>query len=138
MSKLSGSCLCGKIKLSIDQHDHLLSACHCNTCRKWSAGPLMTIAYEGEISFENKDSVKLYQSSEWAERGFCSECGTHLFYHLKNTDQYYIAAWVMDESIPYHFNTQVYIDKKPDCYDFANETIKLTEDDILKMISSHN
>lgn len=136
MTKQTGSCLCGKVTLSLDLNQYSLSACHCNMCRKWSAGPLMTIAHNGKITLTNKEIIKYYQSSQWAERVFCSECGTHLFYHLHGTDQYYIAAWIFDNLPELKFDQQVYIDKKPTCYDFANHTHNLTEADILAMIQN--
>ncbi|ORF30847.1 hypothetical protein BGI09_07075 [Snodgrassella alvi] len=135
MSKQSGSCLCGKVKFSLKTDNHSLSACHCSTCRKWSAGPLMTIMHNGKIQFENTEFIKNYNSSEWAERGFCSECGTHLYYHLKNSNQYYIAAWTLNQPDALDFNLQVYIDNKPECYSFANQTHNLTEADIQQMIA---
>ena len=30
----------------------------------------------------------MYESSSWASRGFCSDCGTHLFFKLKKTGEY--------------------------------------------------
>lgn len=136
MSLQTASCLCGKVKFTIELENHSLSACHCHTCRQWSAGPLMTIMHTGKIDFEHKELIKHYQSSEWAERAFCSECGTHLYYHLKNSDQYYIAAWIFEQSLPLDFNLQVYIDNKPEYYAFANQTHNMTEADILQMIAN--
>ncbi|SCB92742.1 GFA family protein [Gilliamella intestini] len=125
-----GSCLCGKVKLTVPFENAHLSACHCQTCRKWNAGPLMALAHNGEINIEGQINITHYNSSQWAERAFCKECGTHLYYHLKGTQHYYIAAWLFDDIKQLEFTTQAFIDKKPSCYDFANHTHNMTEADI--------
>jgi hypothetical protein len=33
-----------------------------------------------DMVFDGLASVKEYASSPWAIRGFCAQCGTHLFY----------------------------------------------------------
>lgn len=128
-----GSCLCGKVKLSVPFANTDFSACHCQTCRKWSAGPLMTLAHSGDLTIEGQENVTHFNSSQWAERAFCKECGSHLYYHLKGTQNYYIAAWIFDDIKELKFTAEVFIDKKPTCYAFANQTHKLTEADILAM-----
>ncbi len=32
------------------------------------------------LKFDNQEYLKLFKSSDWGERGFCSECGTSLFW----------------------------------------------------------
>lgn len=81
---ISSQCLCGAVELDVELSGSEVAACHCDMCRKWSGGPLLTID-SGELKrISGEESVVRYQSSEWAERGFCSKCGTHLFYCLSN------------------------------------------------------
>ena len=133
-----GQCLCGKVQIKALFEQLALGACHCGMCRKWTAGPFMEVACQGNavVVLNGQENVKTYQSSEWAERAFCNECGTHLFYRLKEADQYYLNAWIFDdlpENLP--FTSQVYIDRKPNCYEFTNQTQNFTEADILAMIN---
>ncbi|NIT13149.1 MAG: GFA family protein, partial [Candidatus Dadabacteria bacterium] len=51
-------------------------------CRKWCGGPLMAVNCGTDVTFEGEDNITVYDSSSWAERGFCSGCGSHLFYRL--------------------------------------------------------
>ena len=131
-----GSCLCGKVKFIVPFQNTNLSACHSHTCRKWSAGPLMTLMYSGEIVTQGQEYISHYNSSAWAERAFCKECGSHLYYHLKGTNNYYFATWIFDDIKDLEFTTEVFIDNKPSCYDFANHTHKLTEADIMSMTTN--
>ncbi len=71
------------------------------------------------------DSVSVYKSSEWAERGFCENCGSHLFYRFQG-NQHMILAGLFDNDEDFVFDTQFFIDNKPSFYGFANETANLT------------
>ncbi len=45
--------------------------------------PLLAIDCGTQVTISNEDFVSRCSASEWAERGFCKTCGTHLFYHFK-------------------------------------------------------
>ena len=78
-----GQCLCGDVEIDARGLQTRVGVCHCGMCRNWGGGPFFSIQCEGEISINNKNKVSIFNSSEWAERGFCNHCGTHLFYKLK-------------------------------------------------------
>lgn len=78
-----------------------------------------------EVVFENQDGVQNYESSAWAERGFCKSCGTHLYYRLKGNGQYIIPAGLFEDQ-DLSFDHQIFIDEKPHYYDFANKTETMT------------
>lgn len=129
MSNLSvakGSCLCGAVSLSTTSMNPHVAACHCSICRKWGGGPLLAIDCHSDVTFSGEENIGLYQSSQWAERGFCNKCGSHLFYRLKQNQQYYIPAGIFDHSEGFVLEHQVFIDEKPEYYSFANETKNLT------------
>ncbi|MCP4498812.1 MAG: aldehyde-activating protein [Deltaproteobacteria bacterium] len=91
-------------------------------CRKWGGGPLLAIECKENVIFSNDDLVSIFSSSDWAERGFCSKCGSHLFYKLKDRSDYYIPAGLLNSDIQLNFDHQVFIDEKPSYYCFSNET----------------
>jgi hypothetical protein len=78
-----GSCLCGAVRLAIQTTSKSVAACHCSMCRTLGGGPLLALECGTEVHFDGTDSISVFSSSDWAERGFCSKCGTHLFYRLK-------------------------------------------------------
>lgn len=126
-----GSCLCGKVQISIQPETDTFDACHCGMCRKWGGGPALTVEGGEHISIKGEDSISRYNSSEWAERGFCKNCGTHLFYRLKALDFYNFSLGIFSGTEQFKFQTQIFIDSKPDYYDFANVTQKMTEAEVL-------
>lgn len=103
-----------------------VGACHCDTCRRWGGGPFMEVNCGSEVSFEGEEYVTVFDSSEWADRGFCSACGTHLFYRLKANQEYMVPVGVFNNNEKLVFNSQVFIDKKPSFYSFSNETETMT------------
>ena len=131
IDNVNGSCLCGAVKLQVKKVAKAIGACHCGMCRKWSGGALFAADCGDQVSFEGNENVSVFKSSDWAERGFCSQCGTHLFYRLKHNNEYHIPAGVLDQDITYNFNQQIFIDKKPAWYDFANDTDNLTEQQVV-------
>ncbi|KGD65591.1 glutathione-dependent formaldehyde-activating GFA [Alcanivorax nanhaiticus] len=84
----------------------------------------------GEVSIQGDDSVGVYPSSDWAERGFCKQCGTHLFYRLKEGGFYAIPVGMLDGEDDWQFAEQVFIDSKPGYYSFAEKTRNLTGEEL--------
>ena len=97
---MKGHCLCGGIEVSAGDHQEV-GLCHCSTCRRWSGGPLFAVHCGKEVRFRGLTPVA-YRSSEWAERGFCPTCGTHLFYHLLPTDEYIVPAGLFQSEPDLH------------------------------------
>ncbi|MGH8639654.1 MAG: GFA family protein, partial [Burkholderiales bacterium] len=83
-----------------------------------------------------EDNVSVYASSAWAERGFCRQCGTHLFYRLKQGPRYFVPAGVLGDGEPWAHTHQRFIDEKPDFYSFANPTTNLTGAELFAQFAS--
>ena len=122
----TGSCLCGAVRIAAPAGRHRVGACHCRMCQKWAGGPLMAMNCGAEVRLEGQDDVAVYDSSQWAERGFCRRCGSHLFYRLKHDGTYIVLPGLFDDSHGLVFDHQVFIDEKPPYYAFAGRTRDLT------------
>ena len=130
-----GSCLCGGVRLKTDAMSSEFGACHCAMCRKWGGGPFLAVECDQDIQFEGDDLVAVYNSSQWAERGFCKKCGTHLFYRLKEPTKYFLPVGLFGDSVSPVFTHQVFIDMKPDNYRFAEDTKDFTEAQVFEMFA---
>jgi len=82
VTQITGSCLCGKVAYSAKVKTGA-GACHCHMCRRWSGGLYMSVHALGKVEFQGAENIQNYESSEWAERGFCTQCGSSLYYFLK-------------------------------------------------------
>ncbi|MEZ5628415.1 MAG: GFA family protein [Rhodocyclaceae bacterium] len=121
-----GTCLCGAVTLSVAQPATSVGACHCRMCRKWGGGPLLAVECGTAVTIAGEDSVTVFDSSPWAQRGFCKHCGTHLFYRLKEAQQYHLPVGLFDEAPGFSFDQQIFVDEQPAYYRFANDTRNLT------------
>ena len=89
MEKINqGSCLCGAIKFEVTGDLPQPSACHCTQCQKHSghyeAG---TDIPKKSLTVSGNDKITWYQSPKKdVRRGFCSICGSSLFWDPTNKD----------------------------------------------------
>lgn len=125
-STAKGACLCGKVTFSASRAPAEVGACHCNICRRWGGGPLMAVNCGPEVEFGQDETIKTFDSSAWADRGFCRECGTHLFYRVKQSGEYFMPVGLFAEGPSWDLDHQVFIDEKPAFYAFANQTTDMT------------
>ncbi|MGB5484206.1 GFA family protein [Parasphingorhabdus sp.] len=135
-SRREGHCLCGAVKITAKQAANHVGACHCRMCRRWGGGPFLEIDCGTDVLIKGAEKISVYNSSDWAERAFCSACGTNLFYRLKGTGEHMVCAGIFDDADndSLTFKTQVFIDEKPAYYSFAEDTDNMTGEELFAMI----
>lgn len=131
-----GTCLCGAVQISTKTMSGHVGACHCSMCRKWTGGPLLAVECGSDVSFKGKENISTFDSSEWAERGFCGKCGSHLFYRLKGQNQYIVPVGLFENCDAVVFDHQIFIEEKPSFYSFANETKNMTGAEVFAQFSA--
>jgi hypothetical protein len=72
-------------------------------------------AKTSELSIEGK--VKWFQSSPEAKRGFCSDCGTPLFWQMEGEDFTSILAGAFDEGTKLVSKKHIFVEGKADYYE---------------------
>lgn len=139
----TGRCLCGAVSYSLSNRPKSYGACHCGMCRRWSGGIEMGIrVMPGEIDWKGEDDIATYQSSEWAERGWCKKCGSNLFWRLTAPGDMQgtlsLSVGSLDSMDGLEFDTEVYIDHKPGSHSFAGTRKRMTEAELLAMVGAQN
>ena len=134
-SKRQGACLCGAVTIVASQASNHVGACHCGSCRKWGGGPFVEIECGPEVEFTGEENISVYNSSDWAERGFCKQCGTHLFYRIKENKAHHMPAGLFKEDSDFMIKRQVFIEEKPQYYNFAEDTENLTGAELFAMFA---
>ena len=132
---MEGKCLCGAITVKAPDHRNV-DACHCGMCRRWGGSPALGVLCGPEVQFDGAEHIKVYKSSDWAERAFCHECGTHIFYKLVATGDYFLPAGLFQDGVEFEFTEQIFIDRKPSYYEFANQTANMTEAEVFAKFAS--
>jgi hypothetical protein len=131
----TGKCLCGAVTVSFPLAKETFDSCHCGMCRKWSGGPALTVDGGTKVCFTGQDFITTYESSEWAERGFCKRCGTHLFYRIKESGFHNFPLGLLEDTQNFKFHQQIFIDMKPENYSFANKTDVMTQTEVFAKYS---
>lgn len=119
-----GKCLCGKTEVEVKGLKKMVIACHCSMCRKQAAGPIFysDAIKTDKYNFIESSAMKIYPSSDWAERAFCEECGTFLFTRYKETGKTHFNIELFDDIEGLEFKLQIHTKDKPEYYDFKNKT----------------
>lgn len=132
MLSSKASCLCGSVTLIANEINPKFTVCHCESCRAWGGAPYFAVRCGTSVEIEGGDKIQMYASSTWASRGFCSKCGTHLFYKLNKTGEYNVSAGLFKDLQGLEMDMQYFSDQRPDYYCFSNQTKEMTRAEIME------
>ena len=120
-----GSCLCGAIKFEVSGVLEATDACHCNQCRKWIGHFLASAEVSRDsLLIEGEANLSWYHSSEKVRRGFCSQCGSSLFFDPLDKEKHHwigIALGSFDKPTGTNLGQHIYIAEKGDYYDINDD-----------------
>lgn len=91
---------------------------------------MFAVEFAGDVVFKGSEHISIFSSSDWAERGFCKQCGTHLFYRLKQGGHYALPVGLLDGADDWKITEQIFIDQKPRYYSLAEKTKQLTGEEV--------
>lgn len=118
------TCLCESVQFDVELVNLNLGLCHCSMCRKSTGGTGFSYLYsKNKPNFISKKWLKIYDSSPVAERGFCKNCGTSIFYHRKLDEGYCIPPAIIKD-LPQDkvcFSKEWYIENKPYYYEYKTD-----------------
>lgn len=78
---VEGGCLCGAVRYRLDSEPLISGTCHCRSCRRASAAPIVGWLHVDERALVfTAGRPTSYRSSEQVTRTFCGRCGTPLTY----------------------------------------------------------
>ena len=83
MATAHAQCLCGDFKLEATLPSKWVAHCHCSLCRRAHGAAFVTwVGMDAtQCVFDDpKQRLHWYESTPGAERGFCSRCGTMMFF----------------------------------------------------------
>lgn len=116
-----GSCLCGAVRFEVDGALPPPDACHCTQCRKHSGHFFVsTDVPKSAVTITGSENVRWYRSSAKAQRGFCSACGSSLFWDPLERDWIGIAMGAFELPTETQLHVHVYVAEKGDYYDIAD------------------
>ena len=113
---IGGSCLCGSVGFALRGPLRDVVICHCHWCRKSSGHAFAcgAVAEQG-LDLYRPGALAWYRSSPGVRRGFCSGCGSSLFW-LGAEGQVHFAAGALDAPAPLALQGQVFEESAGDYY----------------------
>jgi hypothetical protein len=116
-----GSCLCGAVNLEVDGDLPRPDACHCSQCPKHSGHIFAsTDVPRAALTVHGGDNVTWFRSSEKVRRGFCSTCGSSLFWDPIQRDWIGIAMGAFDLPTNTRLSIHVHVADKGDYYEIVD------------------
>ncbi|MFA5958859.1 GFA family protein [Hyphomicrobium sp.] len=117
----TGSCLCKGVSFEIRGDLEPILACHCSQCAKTSGNfAAMTRCAADRLKIINDETLRWFQSSEAGRRGFCSRCGSNLFWKQDGSDDIYITAGTLDKPTGLKIGEHIFVASKSDYYDITD------------------
>jgi hypothetical protein len=93
----SGGCLCGEVRYEVSGRLRPIVACHCGQCRRMTGHYLAaTAARLRNFRLLADATLRWFEASPRARRGFCATCGSTLFWQPHGRDYISIAAGSLD------------------------------------------
>lgn len=126
----TGGCLCGAVRFTARNVPTTFGVCHCEMCRRWTGSALLGVSLaEGDVTWEKNDTLKVVQTSRWAERGFCDACGSGMFFRVtlegKYAGEIELPIGAFDDASGFEMSHEIYIDHKPDSYGYDHKGHKV-------------
>lgn len=117
----TGGCLCGAVRYSITGKLGPVVGCHCSQCRRQTGFYYAAVNVpRTAFSVEDADTVRWYRSSGKAQRGFCSNCGSALFWQGDEAVEVSVLAGSFDEPSGLVFSHHIYCADKGDFYEISD------------------
>ncbi len=117
----TGSCLCGSVTIKVQGDLGQPDACHCSQCRKqsghiWASSDVL----KSDLAIEGAENLTWFAASEKIRRGFCSKCGSFLFWDRIGGEKIAIAMGCLDSPTHTKLAHHIFVADKGDYYEIAD------------------
>ena len=116
-----GQCLKVLVSVEITNTFSDVEVCHCVQCRKWTGHFFSNIEVPRDsLEISGVDSITWYCSSEKVRRGFCTNCGSSLFFDPIDRNKHNwvgVAMGALDTSTGSKISLHIFTDEKGDYYE---------------------
>lgn len=113
----TGGCLCGAVRYGVAGPMRSVVYCHCSQCRKQGGHYYAaTSCSNDDLQVAGSQHLTWYRASESAHRGFCSKCGSALFWQGDGSADISILAGSLDLPTGLKADRHIYVADKGDYY----------------------
>lgn len=121
---ITGSCLCGAVRIRVDGKLGPLIFCHCSQCRRASGGAFAANANVRAryLTLEGRESIREYESSRGKFRAFCSRCGSPIYSRVdSDPETYRLRLGTLDGDPGRRAVAHGFVDSKAPWYEILDE-----------------
>ncbi len=111
--RIEGHCLCGAVTIALENPKQEIEICQCDMCRRW-AGSFYSAQMGEDAIVSGVEAITAYRSSEWAERAFCTKCGSNLWYRFLPTGGRSFSAGLFDAAAKHAIEKEIFVDERAD------------------------
>jgi hypothetical protein len=116
-----GGCLCGGVRYHVAAKLRDAVACHCGQCRRMTGHYAAFSACRNEaLRFEQDGTLAWHESTPGVRRGFCSNCGSTLFWDDSARPYIAVAAGSLDTPSGIELSAHIFTAAKGDYYEIAD------------------
>lgn len=109
-------CLCGGISFTLPGPAGEIVACHCHQCRKISGHFSASFdADETQLAYRSAATLAEYATPGGGRRGFCTTCGSSLWFHDRD-GAFSVEAGIVTGSTGGHLSGHIFVADKGDYY----------------------
>ncbi len=117
----TGGCHCRAIVFQLTGSARGIVNCHCGQCVKTHGhfAPYSN-CNKADLKLTGDEHITWYHASPEARRGFCSKCGSQLFWEMLDSDKTSIAAGAFDAPSNLETVGNIFVANKPDYYEISD------------------
>jgi hypothetical protein len=115
-ARLAAGCLCGGVRFMLPGPAGAITACHCRQCRTLSGH--FSAAFdvdEADVAFAARDGLAEYRTPGGAARGFCTGCGSSLYFRAADGG-FSVEAGAVDGPTGGRLAAHIFVAAKGDYY----------------------
>jgi hypothetical protein len=117
----TGGCACGAVRYRVEGSMRPVVACHCSQCRKaFTNYAAFSAAQRGDLNIENAERITWFESSPGVRRGFCSRCGSALFWDRASNGFVSVSGGSLDQPSGLNQVRHIFMDDKADFYEIGD------------------
>lgn len=110
----TGGCLCGAVRYRVRGELRGVVNCHCRQCQKLNGNfGAHSRAADADLDIVRAEGLAWFQISETARRGFCSRCGSGLFWQSRGQHSTGIVAGSLDAPGALRTIGHIFVGEKP-------------------------
>lgn len=134
---LQGHCMCGAVQVTAVPNKPELHVCDCEMCRRWTGMAFVEMDVRPD-DLTATGPVRSFASSDWAERAWCDQCGSTLWYKLKvpGHEMFAVAAGLFENAGGFTLTKEIYSDCLPDGFAFAGNHKRLSKQETEALYAS--